>query len=370
MTSTLTDTELKTQVRLAQMGNVDAFTSLVKHSSNVVECIALGVVRDIDAAKDVVQKVYIKVWTDIKQLKEASSFLPWVRQITRYTAMNSLRRTIVNVDIDAESAERLLAKLSCAGTDLDTTLQRAEQSQLIAHLIEQLPEESREITLLYYREEQSCEAVAHLLDLAPATVRKRLQRVREKIKSQILNDYGRVILANAPIELASLITISISSTPVAASIGAVAAPTPWYSKLLMMLGGAGIGGMIAMLAIWLSTRLVSSQLDDEYAKQAVKKLRNHGFIAVGSGTGVMALGYASTQGWLLPVLGFMIISCWLVWSTLHIRLITQQLNSSANQGQRVAQKAAGLVGLIVGVLSGGTGLYFGLENSGRFTSLL
>ena len=370
MKNTLTETELKTQVLLARTGKVDAFTLLIKYSCTVVECIAIGIVRDIDAAKDVMQKVYIKVWSDINQPKEPSSFLPWVRQITRYTAMNSLRRNTVNAKIDTESAEKLLAKLACEGNDFEMTLQQAEQSQLIAHLIEQLPDESREITLLYYREEQSCEAVARLLGLTPATVRKRLQRVREKIKSQILNDYGRVILANAPIELASLVTISISSTPVAASIGAVAAPTPWYSKLLMMLGGAGIGGMIAMLAIWLSTRIVSSQLDDEHGKLAVKKLRNHGFMAVGAGTGVMMLGYASTQGWLLPVLGFMIISCWLVWSTLHILSITLQLNSSANQSQRVAQKAAGLVGLIVGVLSGGTGLYFGLENSGRLTSLM
>ncbi|RJE73673.1 hypothetical protein BGP78_16990 [Pseudoalteromonas sp. MSK9-3] len=370
MTSTLNETELKIQVRLAQTGNVDAFTSLVKHSSNVVECIALGVVRDIDAAKDVVQKVYIKVWTDIKQLKEASSFLPWVRQITRYTAMNSLRRNTVNADIDAESAERLLAKLACEGSDLETTLQQAEQSQLIAHLIEQLPDESREITLLYYREEQSCEAVAHLLDLAPATVRKRLQRVREKIKSQILNDYGRVILANAPIELASLVTISISSTPVAASIGAAAAPTPWYSKLFMMLGGAGIGGMIAMLAIWLSTRLISNKLDNERDRQVVTQIRNHNFIAVGIGAGVMSLGYGLTQGWLIPVLGFMVIVGWLVWSTLHLNKITHKLCAGATKTQQRVQYIGGLLGLIFGVIGGGTGLYFGLENSGRLAYLM
>ncbi|MBQ4852883.1 RNA polymerase sigma factor [Pseudoalteromonas sp. MMG012] len=370
MTDMLTETELNTQVLRAQTGNVDAFTLLIKYSRNVVECIAIGIVRDIDAAKDVMQKVYIKVWSDINQLKEPSCFLSWVRQITRYTAMNSLRRNKVNVELDVESAAKLLAKLACDGADLEMTLQQAEQRQLIAHLVEQLPDESREITLLYYREEKSCEAVARLLDLEPTTVRKRLQRVREKIKSQILNDYGRVILANAPIELASLSAISISSTPVAASIGAAAAPTPWYSKLLMMLGGAGIGALAAMFAIWWSSRLVSNKLDKERDRQAVTQIRNHNFIAVGIGAGVMSLGYGFTQGWLIPVLGFMVIVGWLVWSTLHLNKITHKLCAGATKSQQRVQYIGGLLGLIFGAIGGGAGLYFGLENSGRLAYLM
>ena len=86
-----------------------------------------------------------------------------------------------------------------------------QQNKVLAHLLEQLPLDTREIVILYYREEQNSRAVAQLLDINVATVRKRLQRVRAQLKQDLLKQYGKILLATAPVGLSSSLAISALS---------------------------------------------------------------------------------------------------------------------------------------------------------------
>ena len=79
-----------------------------------------------------------------------------------------------------------------------------------AALIDGLPEDSREIVLLYYREEQSSQQVAELLGLSDANVRKKLSRVRELLKDQLLSRYGNLLLSTAPAMPTFLATASLT----------------------------------------------------------------------------------------------------------------------------------------------------------------
>ena len=55
-------------------------------------------------------------------------------------------------------------------------LLQTEEERVASDIISSLPEDSREILLLFYREGQSSQQVADLLGMSDAAVRKRLSR--------------------------------------------------------------------------------------------------------------------------------------------------------------------------------------------------
>ena len=73
-------------VDAARRGDQTAFARLVEATCTLVSSIALAIVRDPDVSRDITQDVFLAAWHDIRKLREASSFLPWLRQITLATA--------------------------------------------------------------------------------------------------------------------------------------------------------------------------------------------------------------------------------------------------------------------------------------------
>jgi RNA polymerase sigma factor (sigma-70 family) len=375
----LTDEQqLLPDIALAKLGDSLAFTRLIEQLANTVGSIALAITQDLDSSEDVSQKVFIKVWQEINQLKENISFLPWVRQITRYTALNHIRDEKVNRNIKGDETELLLATLIDPSHSADVGLLREEQNTLIQTLLAQLPDESREIVLLYYREQQNTESVATLLGLNAATVRKRLSRVRTLIKDRVLARYGHVILSTSPLGLATLVLSGLSvSSPVAAAVvtkSMVSSQGHWLVKILLALGGAMLGALLGMVASYIGMSKVIEKLVDEKQKAQLKVLRNKTAFQLFLSGILFTLSYEFTEGWGMPFLCFITLFYFIYRSTQQVNLlvglpkdITKLTDTDLIQQSRKDQFWCQF-GLIAGFVGGGTGLMVGLYNSGRFTT--
>ncbi|MFQ3193865.1 MAG: RNA polymerase sigma factor (sigma-70 family) [Colwellia sp.] len=375
----LTDEQqLLPDIALAKLGDSLAFTRLIEQLANTVGSIALAITQDLDSSEDVSQKVFIKVWQEINQLKENISFLPWVRQITRYTALNHIRDEKVNRNIKGDETELLLATLIDPSHSADVGLLREEQNTLIQTLLAQLPDESREIVLLYYREQQNTESVATLLGLNAATVRKRLSRVRALIKDRVLARYGHVILSTSPLGLATLVLSGLSvSSPVAAAVvtkSIVSSQGHWLVKILLALGGAMLGALLGMVASYIGMSKVIEKLVDEKQKAQLKVLRNKTAFQLFLSGILFTLSYEFTEGWGMPFLCFITLFYFIYRSTQQVNLlvglpkdITKLTDTDLIQQSRKDQFWCQF-GLIAGFVGGGTGLMVGLYNSGRFTT--
>jgi RNA polymerase sigma factor (sigma-70 family) len=375
----LTDEQqLLPDIALAKLGDSLAFTRLIEQLANTVGSIALAITQDLDSSEDVSQKVFIKVWQEINQLKENISFLPWVRQITRYTALNHIRDEKVNRNIKGDETELLLATLIDPSHSADVGLLREEQNTLIQTLLAQLPDESREIVLLYYREQQNTESVATLLGLNAATVRKRLSRVRTLIKDRVLARYGHVILSTSPLGLATLVLSGLSvSSPVAAAVvtkSMVSSQGHWLVKILLALGGAMLGALLGMVASYIGMSKVIEKLVDEKQKAQLKVLRNKTAFQLFLSGILFTLSYEFTEGWGMPFLCFITLFYFIYRSTQQVNVlvglpkdITKLTDTDLIQQSRKDQFWCQF-GLIAGFVGGGTGLMVGLYNSGRFTT--
>ena len=367
MSLAISDNVLLSDISAAQQGDSQAFARLVSCCQRSVSSIALAIVKDLDASEDITQQVFIHIWQQLNTLQNPASFLPWVRQITRYRAFNYLRDNKIADRVGGEEADALLQQFS-NGTELSEQLARQQQNQIMAAFIDQLPEDSREIVLLYYREEQNSQQVARLLEISEANVRKKLQRVREALKDQLLARYGKLVLTTAPglgLTTAICSALTAISPPVAAATTTSAVSSSGgLSKLAALLGGAMLGALAGVVGVIAGMHQPIKRASSESQKQQLISLRNKAIVWVIACGLLLTASYELTQGAIAPILAFAVFVSGL--AVLNIK-VWRLLSPQFKQGQRVYYKNLFwcIFGTVAGYGGGFAGVLIGLSNSGR-----
>lgn len=368
MSISMTEQQLIPDITAAQLGDNGAFERMVTRCQRSVCSIALAIVKDLDASEDIAQQVFIHIWQQLHTLQNPASFLPWVRQITRYRAFNYLRDNKVAVTVGGDSADAALAAFASEDALADD-LAKAQQNHIMADFISQLPEDSREIVLLFYREEQNSQQVAELLGLSESNVRKKLQRVRELLKQQLLAKYGRLILTTAPglgLTTAICSALTLASPPLAAaSATVVASQSSGLGKLALLLGGAMLGAFAGIIGVIAGMRQPIKQANSIELKQQLIRLRNQTIVWVlGCGL-LLTAGYELTAGAWGPISAFSVFVIGLLWSNYRAwQLMRPQLQQKGAAVYRKNQIWCALA-MLLGYGSGFAGLVIGLINSGR-----
>jgi RNA polymerase sigma factor (sigma-70 family) len=364
-------------VLAATAGDRSAFERLIASCRHTVTGIALAIVKDLDASEEVAQEVFIYIWQQLSTLREPASFLPWVRQMTRHRSYNYLRDNKVKQKVLGDEAENLLESFADPAASMQDLLEREQQQIIMQDFISQLPEDSREIVLLYYREEQSSQQVADLLGLSDANVRKKLSRVREQLKDSLLARYGQLVLSTAPgLGFSAMVTAALSSIapPAAAAISVSVATqqSGWLAKIAVLLGGAMIGALTAVAAVFFSMKAVLNKADNEDEKTALRALRNKTILWVLVSGLVLTAAYELTSGAWAPVAAFVLLIAGLIYSQLRLQQIIsprlQRQYPNAAELSRVKRKNTlwCLLGMTLGYGAGIFGLIYGLIQNGRW----
>ena len=225
------DQTLERELPAAASGCQHAYGRIVLACQNTVTAIALAITRDRQASEDIAQEAFVKGWQQLHQLRSSTSFLPWLRQITRNLARDWLRAQRGR-PLSGEAAEVALGMAADPSPSTADRLQRVEEEIAAEDIISALPADSREVLLLYYREGQRSQQVADLLGLSDAAERKRLSRGRALVRDGLLQRFGEFARSSAP--SAAFATAVVSMVLVAAPGTASAA--------ILLSTGVGIGG--------------------------------------------------------------------------------------------------------------------------------
>lgn len=226
------DDTLYRELPAAADGCQRAYGRIVTACQNTVTAIALAITRDRHASEDIAQEAFIRAWQQLQTLRNPSSFMPWLRQITRNLARDWLRRQRGR-PLSGEAAELAIQMAADPAPGAADQLLRLEEEIAAEDIISALPEESREVLLLYYREGQRSQQVAGLLGLSDAAVRKRLSRARGMVREGLLQRFGEFARSTAPSAAfaTAVVSMLMATSPATASAAAV------------MLGtGVGVGG--------------------------------------------------------------------------------------------------------------------------------
>jgi len=246
LTSTTLTPALQADFNAARHGDQGAFARLVDATQRMVASVALAVTRDVQLSEDIAQETYLKAWHKLAAMNHPDSFLPWLRQVTRNQAIDHVRRRRHQELALGESDARLLHAAD-PGPGPETSLHNDEQSALLARALDEIPDECREVLLLFYREGQSSRQVADLLGLSDGAVRKRLQRARDVLQAGLLAQVGEVARSSAPgVAFTAMVAATLTTGP--AKAGAAGAATATASKWLL----GAIGSAVAALAVVLA----------------------------------------------------------------------------------------------------------------------
>lgn len=110
-----------------------------------------------------------------------------------------------------------------------------EDQQRLASAIESLPDATREVVTLYYREGRSARQVGDLLGLREATVKQRLSRARANLRESLLDELGQTLAATKPgaaFTGAVMLALAAPTTASAAGVATTASKVAGASKAL------------------------------------------------------------------------------------------------------------------------------------------
>ena len=213
--------DLDSLVLTAAQGDAEAYGELVSRTSGLVSSVTLSIVRDIDLSRDVAQDVFLALWRDLKNLRNPASFLPWLRQTARNRAHAALqsrirrRRLVAMGDFGATLAEAADPRPNAA-----EQLAKNEEMRVLKEALEALPDDTREIVILFYCEGESLARVAALCGLSETAVKKRLSRARERLRNDVRERLGDTLRRCAPDErFTATVTRALPAVSVPAAAG-------------------------------------------------------------------------------------------------------------------------------------------------------
>jgi RNA polymerase sigma factor (sigma-70 family) len=172
-------------VRLGLEGNRDAFGQLVARYQSPVCALAYSACGDISHSEDLAQETFIVAWRKLRELKEPAKFKSWLYGIVRNLINAAFRRQIRDPISGAEPLDESLMA-TATGSNPDNQAISKEEEGILWRSLEQIPEAFREPLILFYREQQSIQRVAEVMDLSEEAARQRLSRGRKLLQEQVL----------------------------------------------------------------------------------------------------------------------------------------------------------------------------------------
>lgn len=287
----------------AQRGDTVAYGRLVGATQRMVASVALAVTRDVHTSEDIAQETFLTAWQRIGQLGNPQSFLPWLRQVARNRAIDHVRaQRYRETPVDPLDALAAVAASPQHGpAEQFVTDQDARQ---LAEALDEIPETSRDVLLLYYREGEDTREVAALLGITEAAVRKRLQRGRDSLRAEWLRRFADVARGTAPgVAFAAAVGAAVAGmAPATATAAAGASAGLGAGKLglggkslLAVLGAAAAAIGLVLGAVWLETRYYLRRAGSEPVRRAI---RHNGMLyAALMATYIALLGWARHAHW-------------------------------------------------------------------------
>ncbi|WP_375399750.1 RNA polymerase sigma factor [uncultured Amnibacterium sp.] len=157
-----------------------AFAELMRRHSPAVFRYAWALTDSREQTEDQVQEVFLQLWRQRRTVETATSgsresdasLLPWLLTVCRYTTFNSNRR------LRRSRVEPLSAVDQSASVADDAA---SDELRFVGDEIARLSPLDRELVRLCLVEGRPYRDAATTLRVAPATARKRMQRIRARL---------------------------------------------------------------------------------------------------------------------------------------------------------------------------------------------
>jgi RNA polymerase sigma-70 factor (ECF subfamily) len=176
-------------VLLAKDGNLDAFNSLVDRYQRPVYSLCYRILGRREAAEDAAQEAFIAAFRALAQF-EGGNFKSWLFRIAANQCRDELRRERRRPSTFAlthgEGSEEETFDIPDASPPAEAGVISRELGASLSAMLLQLPFEQRQAITLIDVYELSYEEVAELTQTSIGTIKSRVHRGRERLRSLVL----------------------------------------------------------------------------------------------------------------------------------------------------------------------------------------
>lgn len=150
--------------------------------------IAYYYVKDLQAAEDIVQEVFIKFYNSHSDYEERGELKAFLTKMTVNKSKDYLKSWTYR---RVQMQNKLFHTESTMKTD---ELVRKDEETIIGEAVLRLPLKQREVLIYYYFYEMTTIAIANLLAIPESTVKTRLRRGKELLREQLKGIEWEVLL--------------------------------------------------------------------------------------------------------------------------------------------------------------------------------
>jgi len=164
-------------VEAARHGDRAAFVDLIRPRIDRLFALAQRILRDVDRAEDALQDALVIAWRDLRDLRDADRFDPWLHRLLVHVcisqAMRERRRTanLRVLPVDGPAAP-------------DDLLTIADRDQL-ERGFRRLPPDQRAILALHHFEGYAPSEIAEMLGIPAGTARSRLHHAHRAMRAAL-----------------------------------------------------------------------------------------------------------------------------------------------------------------------------------------
>lgn len=154
-------------------GDQEALAELYRRFSSMLFGFLISLIHDPAAAEDLLQEVFLAVWTGAGRFRGASSVKTWMFNIAYKRSVSWLRK---RRDLPIPEVDELLVEPGVEGTALTNI-----QNQAIRRALGCLPAEHRAVLELVFFYDCAYKEIAEIMDCPVGTVKSRMSHARREL---------------------------------------------------------------------------------------------------------------------------------------------------------------------------------------------
>jgi RNA polymerase sigma-70 factor, ECF subfamily len=175
-------------IEACKRGDSFALSQIYEAYKDKVHSLGYYMTGDKEAAKDITQQVFLKVFTSILTFQYRASFNSWLFRLAvnvcRDYQRSTRRMKLFSTDVPA-------SLVTCdSGPTLEENLIKERASEIVQRVVMKLSPKLRTVIILKYIEDLSYSQIAELLGCSIGTVSSRLNR-SHKILAEELKEFKR-----------------------------------------------------------------------------------------------------------------------------------------------------------------------------------
>lgn len=158
----------------------DSFQKIFKRYSKPLFQFSLSYLKSNEAAEDVVQEVFIKIWNNRKSIKTDTSFQSYLFTI----ALNTIRKYFNKLSKRNKIKHDILIDSSKHKSNLDDNPDYQSLLDKLDELINRMPEKRRQVFIKKKIEEKSLKEIADELSITTKTVEYHITEAMKFLKQE------------------------------------------------------------------------------------------------------------------------------------------------------------------------------------------